>query len=482
MKKLTVCALGAAVLLSSLGITACGKGGTERGSYSIVAEYFPEERKLTAEMNVTVPNGTENALEELKFELWANAYREGAKYSPVSELYAPSAYYNGMSYGGIEVTAVNGAESFSVCGEDENILGVKLKEPLYPDETATLSMTFTVTLAEINHRLGVGENTVNLAAFYPVLCHLGENGFAEYVYSSNGDPFVSECADYEITLTVPEAYTAAYGGTGEEVAENGKKTYHVVAENARDTAFVLGTEFKKLTRAVNGVAVEYYYLSDLSPEKTLATAAESLEFFSDRFGKYASPRYAVVQTDFPYGGMEFAGLSMISNSLRETEIAHVVVHETAHQWWYATVGSNQFENAWQDEGLAEFSTALFFGAFPDYGKSYADLVNASVKSYRAFYSVHSQVSGNTDTSMNRPLTAFSGDYEYRNIAYDKGVILFDRIKSETGDKKFDAALRRYCEKFRGKIARYEDMVACFEAAGCNAAGIFDSFVKGLCVI
>ena len=477
-RKIICIAVGAALAFGMTGLTACGtKEGNSR--YTISAEYFPEARQLSAEMEFEFYNDTDNALGELKFELWANAFREGAAYAPVSELYAPSAYYNGKSYGGIEIVSVEGADGYGIGGEDENILGVQLSSKCYPNERAKIKITYTVTLAEINHRLGVGENTINLSAFYPVLCHYGENGFQEYVYSCNGDPFVADCADYDVTLTVPEDYTAVYGGVGEEVAENGKKSYHVIAENVRDTAFVLGKSFECVQATVGGVEVSYYYYGDTSPELALGAATDSLTYFSKTFGDYEYPRYTVVETDFPYGGMEFAGLSMISSSLRSSEIPLVVAHETAHQWWYAMVGSNQFECAWQDEGLAEFSTALFLDEYPAYGGSYRSMVDSCASAYRAYFAIYSQVSSEADTSMNRPLTSYKGDYEYRNLAYDKGVVLFDSVKSATGDRKFFSSLSKYFEKYKGGFARYEDLVACF---GSGAEKIFESFTKGLCVI
>ena len=481
MRKILCCGLGVVVLCGAAAFTACGSEETAN-SYKIVAEYFPEERQLSAEMTVCYTNGTETALEELKFELWANAYREGATYSPVSELYSPAAYYKGKSYGCMEIQSVEGGAEYSVGGEDENILTVALCEPLYPNETVELKMTYTVTLAEINHRLGAGENTVNLATYYPVLCAYGDNGFLEYVYSCNGDPFVAECADYDVTLTVPEEYSAVCGGRVEEVAENGKKTYHVIAENVRDSAFVLGKSFERLSATACGVEVEYYYYGDAAPETTLAAAADSLTYFSETFGKYEYPRYVVVETDFPYGGMEFAGLSMISSSLRPSETPLVVAHETAHQWWYAMVGSNQFECAWQDEGLAEFSTALFLDAYPAYGASYRAMVDSCIDSYRAYFAIYSQLSAEADTSMNRPLTSYKGDYEYRSLAYDKGVVLFDSVRSAAGDRKFFSALSKYFEDNRGKIAQYADLVSAFERAGGNAEAVFESFVGGKCVI
>ena len=229
MKKIICLALCGALAVGALGLTACSKE-LPRNCYSMTLEYSSETRTLTGDMTAQIVNTSENACETLSFQLWANAYREGAKYAPVSELFTAAAYYQGASYGGIEVTGVAGAQGFRVAGEDANILEVTLTEPLYPGEQVTLGMQFCVTLAQVNHRLGVGENAVTLTGFYPVLCSCG--GTQEHVYADLGDPFVSECADYEVTLTLPESYTLAYTGEGERAVSDGKATYHVRADNS----------------------------------------------------------------------------------------------------------------------------------------------------------------------------------------------------------------------------------------------------------
>lgn len=482
MRKIFICGIAVLVLMGSVPlISSCGEKHTN-GKYTMAAEYIPEERKLNSRMSFTFYNDTENAFDELRFELYPNAYRENAKYRPVSPLYEKSAYYRGDSYGAIDIVDVQGAASYQVCGEDENILSVALVSPVYPDERVQLHISFETTLAEVNHRLGVGEHAVNLANFYPVLCAYGENGFSDYVYSANGDPFVSDCADYDITLTVPESYTAVYGGTGEKVTENGKNTYHVISENVRDCAFVLGENYNCAVGAAGNVRIEYYYLGDQVPETGLRAATESLAFYSRTFGEYAYPRYALVQTDLCAGGMEYPALSMIAADLREEEVPLVVAHETAHQWWYAMVGSNQFEHAWMDEGLSDYSAALFLEAYPSYGYSRAELVSQAESSYRAFFSVWSQLHGESDTTMSRPLTSFSGEYEYGNIAYHKGMILFDRLRACIGDRKFYGGLKEYAEKYRFREAQPQDMISCFHKTGADAEGIFDSFLNGKCVI
>ncbi len=478
MRKFAACAFGAILLFwTAGGLSACGS--VPRTSYTISGEYFPDENKLVCEMEAMIANPTENAFPELSFELWANAYREGAHYPAVSELQAPSAYYAGRSYGGIEVLSVEGAQSFRVSGEDENILSVALEEPLYPGETAALTFSFEVTLAEADHRLGVGEHTVNLAHFYPVLCTFARGGFGEYVSSPYGDPFVSGCADYDVTLVFPEEFGAAYAGEGEISVREGKKTLHALSRNVRDVAFVLGRGMKCLTGQAGKVPVEYWYFSDDPPETAFAAAKDSLSYFSETFGEYAYPRYVVAETDLPFGGMEYPGLAMVSADLKEDKAA-AVAHETAHQWWYASVGSDQYLHAWQDEGLAEYSAALFFGAFPAYGGSYEEFVSRCERSYRTYFSVSSQIV--SDTAMDRPLGSFGGEYEYRSIVYDKGVVLFDRVRGVAGERKFFAGLRKYASEYAGKIAAPEDLIACFLKAGANVGELFRSFTEGRCVI
>ena len=478
MRKIVCGALCAVLIAGVLPLAACAKK-EPRSRYKITAEYFPRTHTLSAQMTVDVVNTSDNAYGELKFELWPNAFREGATYRPVSETFEGAAYYKGESFGGIEIKKVDGVSGYRVCGEDENILAVTLDRELFPDERTEIVMDFEVTLAEVNHRLGAGERTVNLANFYPVLCPVGEGGFRELVYAENGDPFVSDCADYSLTLTVPEGLVAAYGGTGSCTTENGKSVYTIEAENVRDIAVVLG-EFQSVKTEAAGAEVEYYYLSDADPSRALGAAAESLKYYADTFCDYAYPRYVVVETDLPYGGMEYPMLAMIGD-VRDDEIAVVVAHETAHQWWYAMVGSDQFESPWQDEGLAEFSTALFFGAHEDYGVTYEQAVNASVEAYRAYFSISSQIGG-ANTAMNRPLTSYTGAYEYRSVAYDKGVVLFDRVRTVLGERRFFEALRRYCDAYSGKIATSADIVACFAKSGKSTEALFASFTDGLCVI
>lgn len=478
MRRILPVVLALLLALAPLTLAACGT--TTPDLYTMTLVYEPSTRSLAGEMTVQLENRTESAWETVEFQLWPNAFREGAKYLPVSETYAPAVYYKGASFGGITLTGVEGGEA-RVVGEDENILEVTPPAPVYPDERVTLTMRFTVLLPEIEHRLGVGQKTVNLGNFYPILCAWGEGGFCEHVYACCGDPFVSSVADYDVTFTLPASYHVAHTGTGTRTEENGLATYHVRAEGVRDFAMVCSEQFTVHTAEASGIPVIYYALDDADPSGTLQTACESLSYYADTFGAYEYPAYTVVETGFPYGGMEYPMLSLIADDLPATEVPLVVAHETAHQWWYAMVGSDQYHEAWQDEGLAEYSAALFFEAHPEYGRTYADMVAASESAYRAYYSVSAQLSRG-ETAMRRDLTDYTGDYAYRSLAYDKGVILFDRLRQTVGEERFFAAIKDYARAYKGEVAPPEALIARFAARSPQAEGIFAAFLDGLCVI
>ena len=446
--------------------------------YQISAQF--SENTLEAAMQFTFYNNQETALSSLSFNLYGNAYREGAEYPPLTASNA-SAYYNGKSYGQMEILSVSPCKGWEVGGEDENILRVELSEEVFPEESACITVEYRLTLAEVEHRTGVAKRSVNLGNFYPVLCAYGEGkGFYECVYSSNGDPFYSECADYDVTLKTDEKYVAASSGQTVSAAREGLfVTYRYKLENARDFALVLGEEYEVYQTQADGVQILYCAYDGENAEETLQILSECITYFSDTFGDFPYKTYTAVQTGFCFGGMEYPGLVYLSDALSREDLLYTAVHETAHQWWYAAVGNNECEYAFLDEGLAEYSCYLFFSEYDGYGISAADRLKMAHSACNALVSVQEKVFGEADTSMNRPLSEY-GAYEYVVIAYDKGMLLFDALRDAVGERSFFSSLKRYYKQNEGKIATPATLAAAFKNAG--ASGVIASFMDGSAIV
>ena len=478
MKKIITVLLIICCLAATVTLSACDKGTEKISNYDIYASYDEETGVLTGTAKLDYYNNTDNELSALKFNLYGNAFREGAKIKPVSDTYKNRAYYSGDSFGKMEVSNVENCSGWDICGEDENILAVNLLTPIYPEDTVTVTISYTLTLAKVNHRTGITLHTVNFGNFYPALCYYSKEGFVECPYYYCGDPFVSECANYSVTLDFPQEYIAATSGMmSSETSADGRKKCSYSLANARDFAFVLSKEFKVVSAEADGVAVNYYYFNDANAQTGLNAATESLKFFNTTFGKYIYPTLSVVQTGFCYGGMEYPGLTMIADSLDSDNTIYTIVHENAHQWWYAMVGSDQINNAWQDEGLAEYSTLMFFESTPAYGFTRKGIVSSATNYYRAFFNVFSQLNGTIDTTMTRHLGEYKSELEYNNIAYNKGLILFDMLRGAVGDNDFNAALKKYYQNNLCKTASPENLIASF-TGGPNVEGIFNSFLDG----
>ncbi len=475
---LIVCAISLCVTLS-----ACSKDDEKTTSYDIFCVYEEDTGVLTGTMTVDYYNDTDTEISDLKFNLYGNAFRKDAQYKPVSDTYKARAYYAGESYGAMTVENVENCAGWTIAGDDENILTVNLLTPIYPEDNAVLTVYYTLTLAKVNHRTGICADSVNLGNFYPVLCGRSQEGFVECNYYYCGDPFYSECANYSVTIDIPEKYTCASSGKlTEESCVNGRKKCSYTLNGARDFAMVLSDKFEVVSENVDGVEVSYYYVSDSTPQNSMTAATESLKYFSDAFGKYAYPTLSVVQTGFCYGGMEYPALTMIAKGLDADNTAYTIVHENAHQWWYAMVGSDQMNDAWQDEGLAEYSTLMFFENHPTYGFTRKGMINSATSYYRAFFTVFSQLNDVADTRMHRHLSEYTSELEYNNVTYNKGMILFDMVRTTLGDERFSDGLKKYFNAYCGKIATADDLIGFFIKSGTDVEGLFASFLEGKILI
>ena len=457
-------------------------------TYNMKLSYDDENHVLSGEEEITFINNYDNMFTCLYLHLYPNAFREGAKNDLVSVADSDEVYVDGVSYGNIEIKGVSSEGenlNYNIEGEDSNILKVELPVEVYPDESITFSVEFATTLANVNHRLGYGNNAINFGNFYPVICMYEEGvGFKTDLYHSNGDPFYSEVASYQVEITYPAKYTLASSGSLQSTTEEeGVATSKVSGDKIRDFCFVLSDIFDSVSQKVGSTTLTYYGYEGDSLSSALEISVKALNTFNDLFGKYPYSTLNIVKTNFLHGGMEYPNLVMISDNLEDDEIAYVIVHEIAHQWWYGVVGNDEYNHAWMDEGLTEYSTLLFFEEHEEYNVDTASLVKNATESYKTFVRVYTSVNGEVDTSMDRPLNKFDTQPEYVRCTYTKGMLMFDSIRKSVGDRKFFKALKDYYQGFAYKNASPADMIASFiDSTRVDLEGFFNSWLSGDVVI
>lgn len=456
-------------------------------NYNLNLAFNENENKLSGVEKVDYVNATSVVLNKLEFHLYPNAFRADAKYKPVSVLTFEKAYPNGFSAGEIEISGVkvgNLPVDVQICGNDKNILAIDLKNSLYPDDRVAVEIEFCVTLPNCAHRFGFGENTYNFGNFYPIVCVYENGAFREDNYGSNGDPFYSEMANYNVSVSYPKEFVMA--STGElQTTENGQtKTSVARAKTVRDFAFVLSKKFNVISKKAGNTTVFYYYYDDETADASLQAGVDAISTFSKLFGVYPYSTFSVVKANFVHGGMEYPNLVYISDAdMAKTDYINVIIHETAHQWWYNLVGSDAVNEAWQDEGLTEFSTLLFYKHNKSYGVDMKESLNSSLSSYLLFSEVYTAVYDNFDSTMSKNVGEFSGDMEYTYVTYVKGVLFFDNLMETIGEKNFMKGLKYYFSHNEFKLASKADMVSAFELCSKRALdSFFSSWLDGKVVL
>ena len=456
-------------------------------SYEINLDINTKNKTINANQTVDYINNTHSILKIIKFHLYPQFFEQGATEYIVPSTKMNNAYPKGISYADFNVNRVqvDGQEKTVVYeNEFDSILSVELNSSLMPDERANIYIEFSFTLPNCYHRFGYGENTVNIANFYPSICVFENGEFNTNGYHSNGDPFYSNMSNYSVNINVDKQYIVA--GTGEKTSEkieNGNKKVRFEANLVRDFALVLSDKFEVVNTQVNHTQIEYYYISDNTPSKSLQAGVDAIKTFSRLFGDYPYETFSIVECDFVYGGMEYPNLVMISSEIdNQDDYLNVIIHESAHQWWYGMVGNDAYTYPWLDEALTEFSTLLFYDNCEGYNLTHTQMVNISKENYSLFVSVYEDVLGSINTSM-RSVDEYETEPEYTYCTYVKGILMFESLYQLVGEKDFINSLKAYFENNKYSNTKPQDLISAFnETCKQNLNNFFSSWIEGKVII
>lgn len=450
-------------------------------SYTLSATYCDTEHTINATEKVNYTNKTGDALSYICFNMYGTAFSEDAKIWPYTTLNAKKCFPNGLNYGDMEVSSVrvNAVDaSFSIVGLDNNALKVDFSNLLNVDESAEIEIVFKLSLANCTHRLGYFDDFVNLGNWYPILAVYENGEFNITPYYSSGDPFYSECANYNIEFNFPENMVLGHtGNITKESTTSGVKTVNIEAKAVRDFALTLSEKYKIKEASVGSTKIRV--LADASDENLqnyLDAGVKAVNLFNKTFGEYPYATLDIAITPFLHGGMEYPNLVYIANDITDSKtIAKVIVHEIAHQWWYGVIGNNEIKDAWFDESLAEYSSVIFFENYPEYEITREQMITDCIKDYELYLDVVKSVNIKHNLSMQLPLNEYVSEYEYVYMVYVKGTIFIDELRKSLGDKDFFNGLKNLYKNNMFKVITKTEFIEAFNSEG----GVdVTSFVEG----
>ena len=472
IRKLLFVILILSLALFTVSLSACNDSDV-KPSYRLYLDY--DNDIISGKVVYKFVNCENYDLNELVFNLRANAYSEQASKKPVLESHYSKAFYEGESFGKTEILSllVNGENAPFSLSDDEQFLTVN--QSVKKGQITEIEIDFKTTIPKSNLRLGVTKSGVNLADFFPTACFLKDGEFKKFAYEPIGDPYFFDACDYEVDITLPSCYVVASSGEPTQTSIEGEKTtYSYKLQGGRDFAFALSTNYTVFQNSINGVTLTYYSLTQ-NGEEFLNLALDCYSFFEKTFGKTPYNTFSLAETDFVFDGMEFSGLCFLSSSLSAQDKQMAIVHETAHQWWGCALSSDQFSSAYVDEGLCEYSTYLYFLSKDE--NLAKTIIDSAKSAYKSFFSIEQTLSGKVNSAMARDLSTFKSDYEYYCVAYAKGLLTFYEYQQSTGLDRTKQNLKKlYNDNYLSEIG-LEEIIS---TLGKRAH--FESFVQGKVLI
>jgi hypothetical protein len=436
--------------------------------YRLILTLDPANRWLVGQQQVVFPNRTGLELHEIVFRLYPNLVQYGGR----------------LNVGGVGVDGQQG--TYSLRAEDTSLV-IPLSRPLAPDSSVTIGLDFDVAIPEKESGyvlFGFSQGVWSLPDAYPLLAvHDGSMGLTgtdltwhEDVAPAHGDAVFAGAALYDVTLTLPAGLTLVPTGSVVEdsLDADGQRVYRIVGGPLREFTWLAGADYLVAETTAYGTTLRSYHLpgDEAAGQAALDIAAAALRAYEDFFGPYPFEQMIVAEAPLRFFGMEYPGLNLIGLDLYRDQRAQLedrVVHEIAHQWWYAQVGNDQVNTPWLDEALAEYSMAIYYRQV--FGEARANtLINQ-----RWLVPYQLAVENGYDAVVNQPSAAFGWEYEV--IVYEKGALFFDALYRELGDETFSAVLREYADRYRWGIATPDGFLRVAESvSGRDLDGLYSQWI------
>ncbi len=458
-------------------------------SYLIEARLDPPARELRGVSTLTWRNDASGPAESLVFHLYLNAFKnDQSAFFQESERTRGPRIEHGRC-GSIDVAEVRILRS----GEsgpgkrialevppsgDQTLATLRLDRPVLAGETVQIALHFSAHLPSIVARAGIEDGFFAVAQWFPKIGVFSCDPHCAWhagVYHANSE-FFADFGSYEVSLDVPrELVLGATGVLVDERLEGARRIARFRADDVHDFVWTADARFAAHEELVDdGFGLPPVRVLILSPPslrahvaRHLAVARAGLAEMGKRLGPYPYAALTIVQIPPAAkraGGMEYPTLFFTSDepvlaSVLAPEL--VTAHELAHQWFQGILASDEAEEPWLDEGLAEFATGWILARLePPLAHLYRTLGHEL--SYVGLE--QSLLLTESADPVARAAHAFRDATSYAETVYRKPSLLLQTLSARMGDAQVTRMLRAYYEQHRFAHPRGADLVAAFADA------------------
>jgi hypothetical protein len=397
--------------------------------------------------------------------------------------------------------------SFHYEGDTGTTLVVPLPRPVKPGEEVTVDLEFTFHLPKKQGRWGVWCDLTTLSNWLPVFAVFddGKPECREWQptpFVPWHQPFYNESCIYHVTATLPCGQEIATTGTITSVKEigGGRQQVEIQAVAVRDFAFLCSPRYCVFEGEVPAgpcqprpvkVHVLAFKEHEYYAKEMVRLACEAIATYSRWFGAYPWSDFTIAEAYFGWNGNECATLVMIDERifgmphLAGGYIDYLIYHETCHQWWYNTVGTNGYCETWMDEALAtHFSHRMLDervgkdSTMMHYPKGLEWLPNVRREDYRS-YGLYGTIGRGENGAVLRDMPDFHHLVNLFSMCYDKGSRIVGMIEDRLGPTAFLDFMHVVYARYQFRIIRVADFRRELEAyTGYSWQEFFDAWLAG----
>jgi len=186
----------------------------QKVDYKINVSLNDEKHLLTGSAEITYQNNAPQALSEIYFHLWANAYQSKTSAFAKQKLRDRDVEFyfaDQEELGGYEEIdfLVNGKKlNWDYDKEHRDIAKIKLLTPLASGESVSITIPFEVKIPNSYSRFGHVNTSYQMTQWYPKPAVFDQSGWHAMPYLDIGE-FYSEFGNFDVTITLPKNYVVA---------------------------------------------------------------------------------------------------------------------------------------------------------------------------------------------------------------------------------------------------------------------------------
>ncbi len=432
-----------------------------------------DKKTLDVTQTMLLRNRTGQDQDAVVLRSWSGAYWAERTSPAAAEALMDACYGGRFESGGLSMTSASiGGESVTWTYLDDALTVLSLPTCWAANELCEVTLVYTVQIPDCAGRFGYSGGVYALGNVFPTPAVWSDGAWRTDEYASVGEPFVSECANWEVAVSVPDSYTVAASGFAEAVVHQSTATYRYSSHGVRDFALVIREKAASAQVMSEGVLITAYAASSADAHAIADTAKKAIASYTSRYGAYPYPTLTLCEANLPFDGMTYPCLSMVSSDVIASggeSLEAAVAFETAHQWWSAVVDSDGYYAPWQDESLCEYAVLDYWG----------DVYGETSRQSRLFSRVETalRVSVSETLTAGSPIDYFSDWPTYSVIVRQRGAALWTALESFLGRKSLQSALQTYYAQYSFRNASREDLEAVLSnAAGQNLAALFDDYL------